>query len=197
MIETLRFTLDAFLDRSPGDLIGAVMIALVLALAMTGLYALMRWRKPTGEPLTGLIALMLVANVASMALAAGYLTKGWKAEGNASGGTKATTTAWWPPPGGFKPGVPGHTDSPGGPPVSLGPGPFGGPAQIVQVFAVADLDKDGRLTPDEVARFVQMADANGKGSVNMHVFYSAIRECLSAPPGPAGPPPPTNPDEPR
>jgi hypothetical protein len=193
MIETLRSTLDAFIDRSPGDLIGAVMIALTLALAMTGLYALLRRRKPTSEPLTGLIVLMLVANVASMALAGGYLTKTWKAERGVPGGEKPTT-AWWPPPGGFKPGVAGQSGSPGGPPGS----PWCGDPNVGQVFAVADLDKDGRLTPDEVAQFVRMADANGKGSVNEGDFYAAIRRHLSAPPGPVGPPPPpANPDESR
>jgi hypothetical protein len=191
MIETLRSTFDVFVDRSPGDLIGAGMIALTLALAMTGLYALLRRRKLTSEPLTGLIVLMLLANVASMALAAGYLTKTWKAERGVPGGEKPTT-AWWPPPGGFKPGVPGHHGSPGG------PGPFGGPAQIGQVFAVADLDKDGRLTPEEIAQFVRTADANGKGSVNEDDFYAAIRRHLSSPPGPVGPPPPSaDPDESR
>jgi hypothetical protein len=188
MIETLRSTLDVFLDRSPGDLIGAVMIALVLALAMTGLYALRR--KKTAEPLIVLIALMLVANVASMALAAGYLVKAWKSEAKVPGGS-TPTTGMWPPSGGFKPGVPGHSGSPGGPPA----GPWCADPHVGQVFAVADLDKNGRLTPEEVALFVKRADSSGKGSIDERDFSSAVREHLAAPNGPVGPPPPTDPDE--
>jgi hypothetical protein len=195
MIETLRSTLDVILDRPPGDLIGAGMIALTLALAMTGLYALRR--KKTGEPLIVLIVLMLCANVISMALVAGYLVKTWRSESGFSARTNRNT-ARRPAPGGLDGPVRqeqpwGHLG--GSPPPPAGRGP--GDPHIRQVFAVADADKDGRLTPDEAALFVKAADPNGIGSVNEHDFSAAIRGHLSHPPAPTLPHRMPDPDEPR
>src|SRR5260221_6934649 len=71
MLDILQSTLNAVLDRSPKELLGGVLVALALAIAMAGLYAL--GRRKVGEPLTLVVGLMLFANVAAMALAIGYL----------------------------------------------------------------------------------------------------------------------------
>jgi hypothetical protein len=187
MIENLRSTFDILLDIKPGDLIGAVMIALTLALAMTGLYALRR--KKMGEPMIVLIVLMLCANVTSMALAAGYLAKTWRAEMR-SPNDSARAALRRPPASPVGPDHPWR--HPGGHP---GPPPGGPP--VSQIFAVADADRNGRLTPEEAALFVRAADSNGTGSVDVGAFYAAVRGHLSSPPAATVPPQLPDPDESR
>ena len=62
---------NVIVDRSPDELIGAVIIALALSLAMAGVYCI--GRRNIRENVMPMIVLMLVANLISMAVGAGYL----------------------------------------------------------------------------------------------------------------------------
>jgi hypothetical protein len=62
---------NAIVDRSPDELVGAVIIALALSLAFAGLYCL--GRRKARDELVSIIALMIVANLVSMAVGAGYV----------------------------------------------------------------------------------------------------------------------------
>jgi hypothetical protein len=70
-MEYARSVFDALSDRKPQELIGAIVVGMALAVAFSGLYR--RWRRKVGDAQTLLCSLMLLANVASMTIAAGYL----------------------------------------------------------------------------------------------------------------------------
>ena len=86
------------------------------------------------------------------------------------------------PPGGDPGGPPG--DGPGGP-GGFGPGTFFGP----RILEAADLNKDGRLSPEEAAkgaeRFIREADTRKRGSINEDTIAAAINQRMG--PGPGGP----------
>lgn len=90
------------------------------------------------------------------------------------------------PPPGFGPG--GPPDGPGGP-GEFGPGTFLGP----RILEAADINKDGRLSPEEAAkgaeRFVREADTRKKGSLDEDSLAMAINQRMGPPPGfgPGGP----------
>lgn len=63
--------LDVVSDRSPDELIGALLIALALSLAMTGVYGLAR--RKAHDPRILICALMTLVSIASMTLAVGYV----------------------------------------------------------------------------------------------------------------------------
>ena len=87
-----------------------------------------------------------------------------------------------PPPGGSG-GPPGR--GPGGP-GGMGPGDFLSP----QVLAVADLNKDGRLTAEEALQaaegFVRDADKEKKGTVGLDELRTALNGRFRGPGGPPG-----------
>ena len=97
------------------------------------------------------------------------------------------------PPPGFGPG--GPPDGPGGPPDGpggpggFGPGTFLGP----RILEAADINKDGRLSPEEAAkgaeRFIRDADTRAKGSLDEDTLAMAINQRMGPPPGfgPGGP----------
>jgi hypothetical protein len=136
--------LDAILDRSPGELIGALLIASAIGGLAMGLDAIVRRRRPAPPIFVG--ALALVVSLSSMALTAGYHAFE----------TRRALLGDGPPP-----------DRPGRPPSpkARGAGPFGWSSGFHVVIA-ADRDRDGRVTPEEAARLVRDADADGKGSVD-------------------------------
>jgi hypothetical protein len=88
------------------------------------------------------------------------------------------------PPPGFDP-----DDAGGGPPPGFGPGMFLAP----QVMALADANKDDRLTPEEAARaaeqFVRDAGRDRRGSIDDGLLASAMHQRIGPPPdfGPGGP----------
>ena len=95
------------------------------------------------------------------------------------------------PPPGFNPGGP-PGGGPGGPPGDgaggpgdFGPGTFLGP----RILEAADLNKDGRLSPEEAARgaerFVRDVDTKKQGSINEDTIAAAINQRMG--PGPGGP----------
>ena len=77
---------NAVVDRSPDELIGAVIVALALSLAMAGLYCIAR--RKANENLLPIIGLMIVANLLSMVVGMGYVAHARKA------------------PSGIRPGIP-------------------------------------------------------------------------------------------
>ena len=108
----------------------------------------------------------------------------------ASALTLAAAMAQGPGPGGPPGGGPGQGPGPGGP--GGGPGTFLGPA----ILKAADLDKDGRVTPEEAgkaaAKLVRDADTKKAGAIDGEALGRAINKLLPPPPGFGdgdGPPP--------
>jgi len=160
---------NALIDRSPQELIGAIAIALLVALVVTGLYELGRRKIKDGVMLmTGLV---LLACVVSMALTAGFFTRKRDASlrGPAAG---AMYVHPWPEP-----------DR-----VAL---------LARRVLERADRNGDGLLSDEEAAdaagRFVREGNINGTGPLNIESLTQALRaSVLGLPPmfgpgGPAGP----------
>ena len=166
MTEYLQSLTDAVLDRTTEELLGAVMIALALALALAGLYAL--GRRKLKDPIMLMTGLMLFANLASMVVAAAYVVKARKDI------TSDGRNAAFPPLAGHL----GH----GGPPSNHGR-PDGPPGSAVAfgIVKTADTNNDGKLSPDEAAAFVRLADTSGKGSIDGHDLETALMRSLPEP----------------
>jgi len=137
---------NAVVDRSADELIGAVIIALALSLAMAGLYCL--GRRSLRENMTPIIVLMLVANLVSMCVGAGYLALVRKKVGRplmaGRFGSVAGSESMW-------------TDA---------------------IFRAADLNRDGRITGEEASlaadQFVRRADSSGRGAIDPQSLDRAI-----------------------
>lgn len=143
---------DAVLERSPEELIGAMIMATAIAAVMAALYAFNR-RKATPSP-TFVGGLALAASLACMAIVIGHL--------GSSGGDLMTT------PDGVRPGMRrGRTAGPSWP---LMPAPWGfyGPGRSsgFHIVFAADADHDGRLTAAEMDLLLKEADADGDGSID-------------------------------
>ncbi len=138
---------NAVVDRSPDELIGAVIVALGLALAMAGLYQV--GRRNFRENMMPMIALMIVANLLSMAVGAGYLAhvRGGKAVG---------------PPHTIHPPFQHVTET----------------FLVDAIFREADVNRDGLLSGDEASRaagsFVRSVDPGGDGMLDPESLNQAI-----------------------
>ena len=148
---------DAILNRSPEELIGAMLIAALIGIVMASLYALNRRKSPPSPTFVGVLA--LVAGASGMALAAGFFERG--ETGSMAGWPKTLRS----------PRPLGGTGGRGMPPPWLFSGP--GWSSGFHVVLAADGDRDGRLTPDEAARLVRKADSDGDGSVELPRHRSA------------------------
>jgi hypothetical protein len=153
---------NTIVDRSPDELIGAVMIALATSLAMAGLYMIGR-RKLT-DNLMPIIVLMIVGNLVSMALAAGYVVRARRLRRLPPHGAAAAILPWARP--------------------SASP-----EATLVEtLFEVADKNHDGLLSADEAsigaAEFVHKADTGGKGSIDSDSLRTLLHGTLSQGRGP-------------
>ena len=153
MIEYLNLMGNAIVDRSPDELIGAVAIALIIALAMAGLYSIGR-RKIT-ENLMPMIVLMIIANLISMAIGVGYFQLAHRRMGY----------------------------TPHRPVRRLPDGPDGVSEFIVQwIFREADRNHDERISGEEAslaaANFVRWADAHGTGSVDPTALDWALKALM-------------------
>lgn len=82
---------NVIVDRSPDEVIGAVIIALALSLAMAGLYCI--GRRNLRENVTPMVVLMLVANLISMAVGSGYLAYAKKKSASLMHGARSGTVA--------------------------------------------------------------------------------------------------------
>jgi hypothetical protein len=137
---------NAVVDRSPDELIGAVIFAMTLSLVMAGLYYV--GRRQLRENMMPMIVLMLVANLVSVAVGAGYLTLVKKnVPGPLTGarhGRLVGSEAMW----------------------------------VEAIFRAADLNRDGLLTGEEASRaadqFVRSAVGAGNGAIDSETLCHAI-----------------------
>jgi hypothetical protein len=148
--EYLNLLGNAIVDRSPEELIGAVGVALIISLAMAGLYFIGR-RKIT-DNLLPMIVLMMVANLVSMAVGAGYFRLAHKRMGYVQ-----------------------HE------PTSRPPVGPGGMTEFMMewIFREADQNHDRRITGEEAsiaaANFLRRADASGEGSIDPRTLDKALQ----------------------
>jgi hypothetical protein len=163
-------TIDVILDRTADELIGGVLVALLLSLALAGAFALLR--RKISDATTLITCLALAANLAGMTLAAGFV------RGEGRQGMRLNP--------GFRPGVP--------PPAVVGDR---GASLARAIFARADADGDGLLSPEEAAgaaeRFVKRAEAIEGGALNEGLLRSALRRHMLTPPEMVAPMPPYDP----
>jgi hypothetical protein len=144
---------DAILNRSPEELIGAMLIAAAVAIVVAGLYSLGGRKSSPSSAFVG--GLGFAAGASCMALAAGYIEFAGTNRTSRSAANHPRPARR--PQGGERRGAP--------PPFGFfGPGWSSG----FQVVVAADENRDGRLTPEELSRLVQKADMDGDGSVNFH-----------------------------
>jgi hypothetical protein len=151
--EYLNLLGNTIVDRSPDELIGAVAIALTLSLAMAGLYCIGR-RKIT-ENLLPMIVLMIVANLLSMAVGAGYFQFARKKKGYV---------------------MRESASRPSGDP--------GGSCELLaaRIFQEADSNHDRLICRDEASiaavDFLRRADANGTGSIDPGTLFMALQAVM-------------------
>ena len=160
----LEAVINAMLDRSPEEWIGAILVALFLALALSGAHTVChRWAKDSTMPL---VVLAILFNLVAMLFAVGYMQHR----------------------GRFGAGPVSRTMSP------FSGRRFGGPGSFTamlaeRIFDDADADHDGSLSTDEAVaattRFVEDIDSEGTGAVNREAMIAALRDRMRSP----GPPP--------
>lgn len=165
---------DAVLDRSANELIGAVLLAVVVALIIAGLHAL--FRRKVSEPSTLVGGLTIVANIVCMVVAVGYVEALRKPWATSQGSVASPANRHRGP--GFGAHGPRH-----------GPA-FGFWSPGFQMVTAADTDRNGRLTEEEVAQLVQEADRDGDGSVDSRDIDNFLRSRMKPPSSFVGPPRP-------
>jgi hypothetical protein len=137
---------NGIVDRSVDELIGAVIVALGVSVVFAGLDFVAR-RKARDNRLA-MIVVMIGANLASMAIAAGYLVHVRKTRG-----APAREKTQVLPPG---------LD----------------PILVESIFNAADKDRDGLLSSEEAslaaAEFVRGADRMGKGLIDAPTLQEAL-----------------------
>jgi hypothetical protein len=137
---------NGIVDRSVDELIGAVIVALGVSLAFAGLDFVAR-RKARDNRLA-MIVVMIGANLASMAIAAGYLVHVRKTRSALARERNQVS-----PPG---------LD----------------PILVESIFNAADKDRDGLLSSEEAslaaAEFVRRADPMGKGLIDAPILAQAL-----------------------
>ena len=138
---------NVVVDRSADELIGAVLVALGLALAFAGLDFITR--RKARENRMPMIVLMIAANLASMALAAGYLVYHKKARGVSAHEANQTAAVR----------------------LEL--------MLVESIFRAADKNGDGLLSSEEAAAaaadLVKEADHTGSGSIDAPTLEHALR----------------------
>lgn len=148
-LESVR---DAVLERSSRELVAAFFIAATAAMFTSGLFILFRRRM--GDVIGLVAGLTMASVVAGMALTAGYLR------------LQATMAGANDFPARLSDSAPGSRASRfHGPRRGTGFRPMPSPGALF-VFAAdgaADGERDGRLSPDEVAQFIRGADPRKEG----------------------------------
>lgn len=168
---------NALIDRSPQELIGAIAIALLVSLAVTGLYELGRRKIKDGVML--MTVLVLLACVASMAVTASFFARKRDASLRTTAPVGAMYVHPWPEP-----------DR-----VAL---------LARRVLERSDRNGDGLLSEEEAAnaasRFVREGNMNGTGPLSLETLTQTLRANFvglppmfgpGAPPESFGPPPPS------
>ena len=164
---------DVILDRSPEELIGGVLMALVLALGLSGLFHLIR--RKVSDTSTLIICLALSSNLIAMTVAGAFVR--YK----------------------FTGGRPSARAMRSAEPQFAPPGMHGGRSGFIagRILEEADLNGDGSLSSDEAvfaaARFVKESGDGEDGPLNEHQLRAAIWSRLGHSHGMMGmdwPPPP-------
>lgn len=167
MWQSLELLVGGLLDRSPRELVGGLMLGLAAALVGAALYDLGRRRLVDARVL--LVALILGANLACMAVAAGYVDRAQRTPDGS---------------GGLYNGFVFHGHSAEGPEFLL----------ARRILEVADADADGLLSSDEAsraaARFIRATDRTGAGRLDADTLGFAIAPALQPTAGPPGDPHP-------
>jgi hypothetical protein len=166
-LESVR---DAVLERSSRELVAAFFIAATAAMFTSGLFILFRRRM--GDVIGLVAGLTMASVVAGMALTAGDLR------------LQATMAGANDFPARLSDSAPGSRASRfHGPRRGTGFRPMPSPGALF-VFAAdgaADGERDGRLSPDEVAQFIRGADPSERGSVDAREIDTFLRQHFPPP----------------
>ncbi|MGP0068186.1 MAG: hypothetical protein ACLQGP_31885 [Isosphaeraceae bacterium] len=163
---------EELFELTSDELVTAIMIGLVLAMALAGIYAIAS--RKVSERLTLMIGLMILASLSSMTLAVGYVR--YKRE------DISFINAVRSPQDGPRrphPGSVGHF----GPPIAPDRDRF----LAEQFIGSADADGDGRISPAEAAkaaeRLVREEDGGEAGSIDVEALSRALNRRPGIPPG--------------
>jgi len=192
MSQRFQAALEILLEQPPQDWIAVVMIALFLALGLSGVHtAVGRWMKGKTDSAV-LAGLAFVFIAFSMVFTAVTIHLRVQAERAPAMDLNSAPRDMARGPGqGFGQGF--------GP----GRGPGGYSRFVDFLFETADADHDGKLSQDEATlaagKFVQEAGANGDGTVDHEAALAFLRSHVRSPgmppvsPPPAPTPPPSAP----
>lgn len=174
----LSSIVNAIVDRTPAELIGALLVSGAVAAVVAALHVRGRRKEPLSPTFIG--GITLGAGLACMALTAGYIEYAASPLKNNGAGAIPQSVAGWAPAGqgGSNPPAPWGT---------YGAGWSSG----VHIVMAADEDHDGRLTPDEAARFVRQADIDGDGTVDAQDIDKRVIDRFRLPFQPFGSPSPS------
>jgi len=166
----LGSVVDVVVDRTPEQLIAAILIALVLSLGMATAFALLR-QKMTDTTML-LTCLAMVVNIAGMTVAAGFVHSMKRVDepgfrGSVPPGSMGEIGAGWR-------GQPGE-------------GRSGSMAR--RIIEGADTNGDGKLSVDEASEAASMfvketEEGRENGRIDEEVLRQAIRSRLLSPPFP-------------
>jgi hypothetical protein len=156
---------EAIMARTSRELVGAMFIATALALVLSLVYKLAR-RKVADTSMV-VVGVAIIANAAGMITALGYIQ------------SRGPFFAY------DGPSIPrqirsdyAKTGHPINKAMRGSPEWFGPSAGFHMLFA-ADTNRDGRLTPEEVAEFVRTADTEKRGFAEMKELDEAVRRRMS------------------
>jgi hypothetical protein len=145
---------DALFEKPTHDLVGAVVIAMIVSLALAGLYKLAR--RKASETLVLSSIFLFAACLVSMVLTLGFTIQTTEPVKKPA----PTPVARSEVPVAPRPKGPGHLDM----------------NAANSLLLAADLDKDGTLSPEEAAQFVRSVDTDDKGSVDIRDLSMAFWE---------------------
>lgn len=166
---------NLLIDRKPDELIGAILLALILSLLLSGVYSV--WRRKASDPTLLLTCLALVVNLVGMILAGGLVNMWWE---KAKQQQPPVRSAFMP---GDRPPMP--------------PGEGRSILLARRIVEAADADHNGEITPEEAAAaaaaFIRQAEKDVGHTLDEPALRDALRGQLGPPPG-YGPPmlPPGN-----
>jgi hypothetical protein len=161
-------SIDVVLERSPEELIGGLLVALVLALSLAGVFAMLR--RKTADSTVLLAVLAIVFNLAGMLVAAGYIREtrpGARRRAAAEQTVNQVT------------------------PERVADTMIEG--MCFRILVAADVDHDGRLSPIEASaaaeRLIRGIEDDRKHTVDFRALADVIRQRIKPPGLHSGPQP--------